>query len=452
LLVFAPGVHGQDGGIPQAYSKTPVFRIPFSSDGNERRWRQVQLYVSTEQGRNWRLQATAPPTDGGFNFTADRDGVYWFATQTVDLDGRAFPQAMDQAAPQLKVTVDTQPPFIMLRGLPPQDGMARFEWDLRDDNLDLGSLAVDYRVQGSDEWRPLRLDPLASGRHAWRPNTNAPMEVRLRVRDLAKNENEQKANVLPPDGESRFAADTRVNSNPDGQRSNNHVPPATPRGNVPYRFVNSTHIELNYKLKDVGRSGVSVVQLWYTLDSSRERRSWTNHSEKRFEQQKPPENSVYECDVKDEGIYGFSLVIMSGVGFGEKAPAVNDAPQLWVEVDLTKPVVKLTDVTVGRGQESGKLFINWQASDKNLEARPITLSYAEQAAGPWTPIQSEQENKGRFTWQMPDELPFQFFVKVEAADKAGNVGSDQTPSPVKVDLFIPKTEVLDVAPPKRRVE
>ena len=33
-----------------------------------------------------------------------------------------------------------------------------------------------------------------------------------------------------------------------------------------------------------------------------------------------------------------------------------------------------------------KLAILWRASDANLSARPITLWYAENAAGPWTPI------------------------------------------------------------------
>ncbi len=437
--------------MPQAYSKTPVFYIPFSSDGNERRWRQVTLYVSTDQGRNWKLQSNAPPSDGRFTFTADRDGVYWFATQTMDLDNRTFPPTMDNAAPQLKVTVDTQAPFIVLRGLPPQDGQAQIQWDVRDDNLDLNGLTVDYRVQGSEDWRPLRIDPIAAGRFAWRPSTNATLEVRLRARDKAGNESEQKATVLPGEADGRITNDSRPNTGyiPDPARSESYATSARPRGNVPYKFVNNKHIEINYKLKDVGKSGVSVVELWYTQDSGRESRAWKKyHTDQTFDRVKPPEPTVFPWDVHDEGIYGVSLVIKSGVGFHEKPPAVNDLPQLWIEVDTTKPVVKMGKVEVGRGDDTGKLFISYLANDKNLSQRPITLSYATTHDGPWTPIHAELENTGRFTWQMPSDLPFEFFVKVEATDKAGNVGADQTQGTVKVDLSIPKAEFLDVGAPK----
>ena len=40
--------------------------------------------------------------------------------RTIDLDNRAFPLTMDNARAGLKVLVDTQPPTIQLRGLPPR--------------------------------------------------------------------------------------------------------------------------------------------------------------------------------------------------------------------------------------------------------------------------------------------------------------------------------------------
>jgi hypothetical protein len=43
-----------------------------------------------------------------------------------------------------------------------------------------------------------------------------------------------------------------------------------------------------------------------------------------------------------------------------------------------------------------------------------------------------------------DGLPFEFFVKVEATDQAGNVGLDQISKPVKVDLALPRAKVLGV--------
>jgi hypothetical protein len=45
---------------------------------------------------------------------------------------------------------------------------------------------------------------------------------------------------------------------------------------------------------------------------------------------------------------------------------------------------------------------------------------------------------------MPPGVPYQFYVKVEAVDRAGNIGLDQTLEPVKVDLSQPKSVILDV--------
>src|SRR5262249_28020090 len=153
----------------------------------------------------------------------------------------------------------------------------------------------------------------------------------------------------------------------------------------------------------------------------------------------------------DEGVYGFTLVARSGVGLGERPPQLGDAPQVWVEVDLTRPTVQLQQVLVGRGPDKGKLEISWTAQDKNLHATPITLSYATQAGGPWTPIPGAERiaDKGRFVWQMPENVPYQFLLKVEAADKAGNIGEAVTPEMVKVDLSQPKVKILNVEPAGR---
>src|SRR5262249_51683483 len=123
-------------------------------------------------------------------------------------------------------------------------------------------------------------------------------------------------------------------------------------------------------------------------------------------------------------------------------------PQVWVEVDLTKPVVRLTSVDVGRGADSGRLTLRWTASDKNLGPQPITLSYAEQASGPWKPIAPNVDNSGSFVWQMPKDVPYQFLVRVEATDRAGNIGFDETTKPVIVDLLQPKGIIINVEPAK----
>src|SRR5262245_32731556 len=78
------------------YSQRPEFKIPFQTDPNERRIKQVELYVSRDLGRSWQPVATAQPTERGFRFQAQQDGWYYFAVRTIDFQGQAFPPTQDQ--------------------------------------------------------------------------------------------------------------------------------------------------------------------------------------------------------------------------------------------------------------------------------------------------------------------------------------------------------------------
>src|SRR5262249_48963814 len=159
-------------------------------------------------------------------------------------------------------------------------------------------------------------------------------------------------------------------------------------------------------------------------------RSWNKYPRPNEE---PGQKSI-TFEVAGEGLYGVSMVAKSGVGLSVRPPQIGDRPQLRIEVDLSKPVVQLYSVTVGQGEDKGKVNIAWQARDKNLKSQPITISYAEQVGGPWVPIAQNLANSGRHVWILPERVPFQFYVKVEAADAAGNIGEAVTDHLVKVDL------------------
>jgi hypothetical protein len=419
-----------------SYTKQTLFRIPFTTEPNER-LKLVQLYYSVDQGQSWHPYDGVPPQQRYFDFRASKDGLYWFTTRTVDQDGRGNPLTMENARPGLKVCVDTQPPAINLRALTPRDGEVGVSWDVRDDNLDLSTLSLDYRLPGSTEWLVLSGETLASGQRYWRPNVQGTIEVRLRARDRASNSAEEKTQVslsgpLPPSpspigggGEGRGGAQ------PIDDRSSIATQPLASR-----HLVNSKRISLNYELKEVGPSRVSLVELWLTRDG----RNWQKYREDTNAQ--PP----FIVEVNDEGLYGFTLVARSGVGLGERPPQVGDPPQVWVEVDLTKPAVRILNIDPPRAIDDRNLTITWSASDKNFDRKPITLSYAEQADGPWTTIVKDFENTGRYVWAMPQDVPFRMYFKVEAADRAGNIGTAQTSNPILVDLSKPKVSIINVEP------
>jgi len=202
------------------------------------------------------------------------------------------------------------------------------------------------------------------------------------------------------------------------------VDPGTGSGFSPtIRMVNSKRFTLNYEIKDIGSSGVTTVDLWCTRDS----RSWKRY-ETAFQHQ-----HAHIVEVREEGLYGFTLVARSGAGLSKDAPKAGDQPQIWVMVDLTRPVVNLEGVEISLMAKSPALVIRWNAQDRNFASRPISLLIADQPTGPWTTIASGLENTGRFDW-VPPGTPRRAYLRVEAVDQAGNVGAADTATAIRIDF------------------
>jgi hypothetical protein len=207
-------------------------------------------------------------------------------------------------------------------------------------------------------------------------------------------------------------------------------------GKTPTRVVNSKRIVVDYEIKDVGPSGISTVDLWYTRDG----RKWDKCPVG------PQRTSPYILEVREEGTYGITLVASSGIGLKKRPPRPGDSPQIWIEVDTTKPLVRLTGCRVGTGTEADSMTITWKASDKHLGDKPITLSYAEQPDGPWSTIAANMENTGMYLWKMPTSVPQKMVIRMEVSDLAGNIGLSQTREPVMVDLAKPSVAIVNIKP------
>jgi len=207
-------------------------------------------------------------------------------------------------------------------------------------------------------------------------------------------------------------------------------------GKAPTRVINSKRIVVDYEIKDVGPSGISTVDLWYTRDG----RKWDKCPVG------PQRTSPYILEVREEGTYGITLVASSGIGLKKRPPRPGDSPQIWIEVDTTKPLVRLTGCRVGTGTEADSMTITWKASDKHLGDKPITLSYAEQPDGPWSTIAANMENTGMYVWKMPTSVPQKMVIRMEVADLAGNIGLSQTREPVLVDLAKPSVAIVNIKP------
>jgi hypothetical protein len=405
------------------YTNSRTFFIPFTLDKGGPAVKRVLLHVSEDYGKSYQESGSVGPTESSFKFQARQDGSYWFTVQTVDEYNRTYPANVNTAPNLLKVCVDTQPPLVSVKAITPREASSAIEWDLRDENLDLQTLRAEFRPAGGTDrdWQPLSLPSTMAGRYDWNPAGSGPLEVRLQVKDKAGNLGKSSATVTPTGGRAGAGTAPRA--------------PEPERGKI--LWVNSKRIRLNYQIDDQGPSGVKTVEIWYTDDPMA--RTWT-----KYPKEADPKAPI-EIVVEREGRYGFYLVAKSGVDLGDPPPRAGDQPQIWVEVDTTAPVVRLTRTPeVGRGADKGNLTITWEANDKFLRRQPITLSYGETKDGPWKAIAAGIDNSRRYVWRMPEGLPYKFFVKVEAIDEAGNVGSDVTYQAVAVDLSIPKVRVLSV--------
>lgn len=492
-------------------SRDPSFKIPFEvSEEDRARLAEVQLYVSIDRGETWRLQASVPPEQSYFPFTARTDGEYWFTVRNMDKQGRLNPRTLAGIAPGLRVLVDTTAPEIELRGVNPVGEQVGIEWRIVDDTLDVESLRVDFRGEQKGDWLNVPIEKGVTGRATWRPGQSGPIDIRLRVLDRAGNEGMREIRLgaptgIPsmggegvgpgmgkggpaypigaPRGPNDFVTPNRPDVGSTGTvgrtpavASRNWIPadpnqaatisptpaapangglanpPAsawnnpgsmTPRSgtSAPRRalqvlLVNSTRFQINYSAEEVGRSGLGSVSLYYTLDGIH----WEFYGEDEDRE------SPFLVEVNGEGQYGFFIVARSGAGVGDDPPAQGEAPQVTVEVDITPPEIRLDPPENGVGASSGIVTITWTVHDQNLDSRSIQLSYAESDAGPWRAIAKDIENTGRYQWRVPADAPYKFHVRLEAKDRAGNIGRAETIRPVIVDLARPRIKILKVEP------
>lgn len=289
----------------------------------------------------------------------------------------------------------------------------------------------DDLIRSRGSARPLRSDADADG-DVRPPGRDDTVDRKVNVRD-ADEMAELKAQARPKSSDS----DSRSNGRSDAEFLQTHFRATSFESQ--HLLVNSTRISLSYEVKNTGPSGVSGVDVWETRDG----RKWQKIAQ--TIERKPP--AVVEVD--GEGLHGFTIIPRSGVGLARKPPAAGDTPQVWVEVDLTPPQLKLDDVTVHTGKDAGKLTIRWTAKDKNMGGEGIVLRCAEDPSRNWKTIAANVRNTGTFTWQMPEGTPYRFYVRVEARDNAGNASMVQTAEPVVVDLSTPDTVISGASPVNR---
>jgi hypothetical protein len=200
LVVWAAPDQPQAASAPKIYHKGRNFRIPFNlHEAGKDRVKELNLLVSEDLGYHWQHKSKTYPDHPTFTFRSSHDGEYWFAVQTLTIDGKVAPTLDSTVEPNMKVVVDTFPPTLLLEPDERRGSTASVRWEVKDENLDLKTFVLEYQVEGAGSWRrvPIRRAKLI-GAQQWDAGTAEALKVRASVADKAGNVSE--AMIELPEG------------------------------------------------------------------------------------------------------------------------------------------------------------------------------------------------------------------------------------------------------------
>jgi hypothetical protein len=241
-------------------------------------------------------------------------------------------------------------------------------------------------------------------------------------------------------------------------QAQHHVPapaPAARKPLPPLQYVNSPVVLLEYELSKVGPSGVGSVEIFYTLNDGQ---TWELlAADDRVVGKTSGGRHNGQVELGADGIYGFTLVVKSQAQVKQEmasddrkthGPQAGDVPDIRVEVDTSAPTAEMYPPRRDPNKNNS-LVLLWKATDKNLGANPVTLEWAERRDGQWMPIATNLPNTGKHSWQLPDRLPVEVYLRLRVVDLAGNEGVATTPQPITVDLSEPEGRLVNVTVPPR---
>ena len=470
------------------YTKSLTFDLPVRMDADFRATlSEVRLFVKAP-GAPWKLQEQGPAqTTVKFQCRTPQDGEYWYTLVTVDRAGRATPADVNLEPPSQRVIIDTTVPIIQVQTGNTPDGDLCLRCTVLDANPDHATLKAVCRTETGDI--TLEIVPNQPGCFRVRGPEMLRFPVVVSVRDLAGNLGTKEVNLrdmigaafnpapaktpadialtgvrpelkgVPPQPINSVETPMQKSETPMQKPETVHrvetppvpqpQPPAihepinklpappienTQRNATSHQLINTTNASIEYRIDQVGPSGVGKVEVYMTPDNGQTWHKLGEDTDKR---------SPGDFNLPGDGVYGIRIVVTNGNGFGGKAPVRGDAPQCTVEVDTTSPFIQLRSTDLM--PSTGHVEIRWNATDKNLAAEPVTLSYRTRTDGPWQVIARNVRNDGMYRWAFPRDAGGQFFFKAEITDQAGNLSQDVTRQPVVIDMTEPRATVVGVS-------
>ena len=178
---------------PRIYHKARNFRIPFNLNASGKdRIKELHLLVSEDYGYHWRVNSKTYPEQPVFTFRSSHDGEYWFAVQTRTVDGsryrlrsRSRPIQAEHESRGRHVSAVAQ----RARAGARRGSLATVRWEVKDENVNLKSLVLEYQTEGANSWRRGADQHAQADRQPfrWDAGTAESLKVRASVSDHAGN-------------------------------------------------------------------------------------------------------------------------------------------------------------------------------------------------------------------------------------------------------------------------
>lgn len=457
-----PGIH---------YTRSQTFNLPVVMDDADRAsLSEVRLYVKTANS-GWVLQERGPATLKHFACKVTQDGEYWYTLALVDRQGQQSPADVNIVPPSQRVVVDTATPTIQVQSWN-AEGDFCVRCSVSDANPDHATLKAVCRTESGD--LPLEIVPNQPGVFRVRGAELMKHPVVVTAKDLAGNVGTKEVNLREligttltqpktPGTIAQTGAD-RVNPPLPPPRVSDSLPPVETKsltfpvppplgtvetrpvqepltkpidppaaGSAQHQLINTTQASIDFRIDQVGPSGVGKVEIYMTPDKGQTWHSLREAVDKR---------SPVEVKLPGDGVYGIRVAVSNGNGFGGRAPVKGDQPHCTIEVDTTAPFIQLRSAELL--PSAGMVELRWNATDKNLSAEPVTIYYRTRTDGPWQVLAKNVKNEGVHRWAFPRDAGGQFFFKVEIVDQAGNMAQSASSQPTVIDMTEPRVSVIGV--------
>ncbi len=192
-LMLAWVLAGSPQPVKEYHINQHQIRIPISIESPAQRAeiRELILFMSADEGKTWNQQAVATPDQQAFPFYAERDGSYWFTVCVVNQKGEREPDDIYKAPPSqiTKIVVDSLKPLVRIRSAERQGDDLVVSWEIQEAHPDLATLKLEYKPAGTPDaqWTPASIRPQLIGQARFRVASPGPLDLRMRLQDLAGN-------------------------------------------------------------------------------------------------------------------------------------------------------------------------------------------------------------------------------------------------------------------------